>query len=97
MNQIVNKVPTELHYVERSFFLQEVKNQKLWQFQIGIEESVSIPIIRIIGFQQQDRENSQILKIDTFHRLPVTSAQCIVGNQKILDSAFLLHYDDDDY
>ena len=38
--------------------MQEVKNQKIWQFQIGVEEGINIPIFIKIGFQQQDRENS---------------------------------------
>ena len=67
--------------------MQEVKNQKMWQFHLGTEEVVSIPIFIIIGFQQQDRENSQSLNNDTLCRLPGTSAQCIIGNQKFPDSA----------
>ena len=96
MNQIVSNVPTELHYVERSVYMQEVKNRKLWQFHLGTEEGLNMPIFIIIGFQQQDRENSQILNIDTFCRLPVTSAQCNIGSEKNLDSAMLLIYDYDD-
>ena len=47
--------------------------------------------------QQEHRENSQNLDIDTLCRLPGTSAQCFIGNQNIPDSAILLIYDDDDY
>ena len=75
MNQIVKKIPTELNFKESSVFMQEVKNQKVLQFQIGIEENINIQIFIIIGFQQQDRENSLNLKNDTFIRLSVTSAQ----------------------
>ena len=35
MNQIVNKIPTELQYVERSVFMKEVNNQNLWNFEWG--------------------------------------------------------------
>ena len=77
--------------------MQEVENQKVWQFHLGTEEGVSIPIFIIFGFQQQDRENSQNLKNDTLCRLLVTSAQSIIGNQKLPDSAFFLNYDDDEY
>ena len=97
MDQIINKIPTDLHYVESSVFLQEVKNQKICQFQIGVEEGKNIPIFIIIGFQQQDRENSQNLNNDTFIRLPVTSAQCVIGSEKYPDSAILLNSDDDDF
>ena len=43
MDKVVKKVPTDLHYVERSVFMQEVKNQKIWQFLIGVEEGINIP------------------------------------------------------
>ena len=77
--------------------MQEVKNQKTWQFQIGVEEGIDIPIFIIFGFQKQERENSQNPNNDTFIRLPVTSAQYPIGSEKYPDSAFLLIYDDDDY
>ena len=32
-----------------------------------------------------------------FCRLPVVSAQCIIGTEKYPDAAILLNYDDDDY
>ena len=34
---------------------------------------------------------------DTFCRLPVVSAQCIIGTEKYPDTGVLLNYDDDDY
>ena len=95
--QILSKSPTELQYIERSFFIEEVKNQKVWNFQIGVQEGMSVPIWIIIGFQQKDRENDQNLDNDSFCRLPVTSDQCIIGTEKYPDSAILLNYNDDDY
>ena len=97
VNQIVKRVPTQLQYVERSVFMQKVKNQKVWHFQIGTQEGVNIPIFIIIGFQQQDRGNSQKFNSDTFCRLPVTSAQCNIGTETYPDSAILLNYVDDNY
>ena len=97
MKQIKNRVPTELHYIERSVIMHEVKSQKVWQFQIGTQESKNIPIFIKIGFQQEDRENSQNLKKDTFCILTVTSAQCIIGSEKYPDGTILLNYADDDY
>ena len=58
---------------------------------------MNVPIWIIIGFQQRDRRDSQILKIDCFCRLPVTSAQCIIGTEKYPDGGVLLNYDDDIY
>ena len=88
---------TELRYVERSVFMKEVNNQNLWIFGPGSQENMNVPICIIIGFQQQDRQDSQKLKNDTFCRLPVVSAQCIIGTEKCPDAGILLNYDDDDY
>ena len=96
-NQIVNRIPTELQYVERSVFMKEVNTQNLWNFELGTQEGINLPIWIIIGFQQHDRQNSQNENNDTFYRPPVTSAQCIIGTEKYPDSGILLNYDDDDY
>ena len=34
---------------------------------------------------------------DTFCRLPVVSAQCVIGTEKYPDAGILSNYDDDDY
>ena len=95
--QTLSKTPTELRYVERSVFMKEVNNQNLWNFELGSHENMNVPIWIIIGFQQRDRQDSQNLNNDTFCRLPVVSAQCIIGTEKYLDAGILLNYDDDDY
>ena len=86
-----------MRYVERSVFIKEVNNQNLWNFELGSHENMNVPIWIIIGFQQRDRQNSQNLNNDTFCRLPVVSAQCIIGTEKYPDAGILLSYDDDDY
>ena len=96
-NQIVNKMPTELNYIERSVFMKEVNTQNLWNFELGTQEGINLPIWIIIGFQQQGRQNSQNENNDTIYRPPVTSAQCIIGTEKYPDSRILLNYDDDNY
>ena len=96
-NQIVNKIPTELQYIERSVFMKEVNIQNIWNFELGTQEGIKVPIWIIIGFQQQDRQNSQNENNDTFYRPSVISAQCIIGTEKYLDSSILLNYNDDDY
>ena len=95
--QILNKTPTELRYVERSVFMKEVKYQNLWNFELGSQENMNVPIWIIIGFQQQDRQDIQDLKNDTFCRLPVVSAHCVIGTGKYPDAGILLNYADDDY
>ena len=93
----LNRTCTEHRYVERPVFMKEVNNQNLWKFELGSHENMNVPIWIIIGFQQRNREDSQNLNNDTFCRLPVVSAQCIIGTEKYPDAGILLHYDDDDY
>ena len=50
-----------------------------------------------LGFQQRDKQYSQNLNNDTFCRLPVTSAQGLIGTENYLDAGIILNYDDDDY
>ena len=87
-NQILNKIPTELQYIERSVFMKEVNTQNHWNFELGTQEGIKVPIWIIIEMQQQDRQNSQKENNDTFYRPPVTSAQCIIGTKKILTLVF---------
>ena len=94
---ILNKTPTELRYVERSVFMKEVKNQNLWNFELGSQESMNVPIWIIIRFQQRDKQDSQNLKNETFCRLPVVSSQCIIGTEKYPDAGILTNYEDDEY
>ena len=95
--QIVNKTPTELRYVERSVFMKQMNNQNVWSFELGSQENMNVPIWIIIEFQQQDRQDSQNLNNDTFCKLPVVSAQYIIGTEKYPAAGILLNYDDDDY
>ena len=60
-NQISGKTPTKLQYAERSVFMKEVKTQNFWTFELGTQEGNKIPIWIIVGFQQEDRQDSQIL------------------------------------
>ena len=94
--QFLSKTP-QLRYVERSVFIKEVNNQNRWNFELGSQGNMNVLIWIIIGFQQQDRQDSQNLNDDTFCRLPIVSAQCIIGTEKYPDTGILLNYDDDDY
>ena len=97
ISQIVNKKPTELTFVERSVFMQEVNTQNFWTFELGTQKRIHIHIWIIVGFQQSGRQHDQNLTTETFCRPPVTSAQSIIGTKKNPDSAILSKYNDDDY
>ena len=71
--------------------------QNFWTFELGTQEGINIPIWIFVAFQQNDRQNDQILNNDTFVRLPVISAQVVIGTERYPDSAILLNYDDDEY
>ena len=86
MTQIKKNSPTLLHYPERSVFMKEVNTQNLWNFELGTQEGINIPIWIFVAFQQSDRQNSQNLNNDTFYRPLVTSAQCIIRTEKYPDS-----------
>ena len=95
--QILNKTPTEIEYLERSVFMQDVNTQDLWTFELGTQEVINIAIWNFVVFQQNDRQHDQNLNNDTFIRLPVISAQVVIGTERYPDSRILLNYDDDDY
>ena len=44
MKQIIDKIPTELRYVERSVFMKEMNTENLWSFELGTQEGISVPI-----------------------------------------------------
>ena len=94
--QILKKTPTELRYVERFVFMEEVNNQNLGNFELRSQENMNVPIWIIIGFQQQGRKDSQNFNDDTFCRLHVVIAQCVIGTEKNPNAGILLNYDDDD-
>ena len=55
--RIFSKTPTKHRYVERSFFMKEVKNQNLWNSELGNHESMNNPGRINIGFQQRKRQS----------------------------------------
>ena len=90
--QIISKRPTQTQYPERSVFMKEVNTQNFWTSELGTQEGINIPTWIFVAFQQHD----QNLNNDTFVRLPVISAQVVIGTERYPDSAILLNYDDDD-
>ena len=77
--------------------MKEVNTQNCWTFELGTQEGINIPTWVFVAFQQNDRQHDQNLNNDTFIRLPVISAQVVIGTERYPDTAILLNYDDDDY
>ena len=86
--RIISKILKELRCIERPVFIKEVKNQNLWKFELGSERTTNAPKWIIIGFQQRNRDDSQMINEDKFFRLPVTSVQCLIGLKTILTPVF---------
>ena len=95
--EILNKTPTQIKYPEKSVFMKEVNTKNFWTFELGTQEGINIPTWIFVAFQQNDRQHDQNLNNDTFIRLPVISAQVVIGTERYPDSGILLIYDDDDY
>ena len=95
--QIINKTPTQIQNPERSVFMKEVNTQIFWTFELGTQEGINIPTWVFVAFQQNDRQHDQNLNNDTFVRLPVISAQVVIGTERYPDTAILINYNDDDY
>ena len=77
--------------------MKEVNTQIFWTFELGTQEGINIPKWVFVAFQQNDRQHDQNLNNDTFVRLPVISAQVVIGTEGYPDSATLINHDDDDY
>ena len=95
--QFLSKLPTGLRYVERSVFRKEINTQNIWNFELGTQEGINVPIWMIVTLQQSDTQYSQNINNDTFYRFPVLNVHCIIGVEKYPYSAIPLYYGDDIY
>ena len=64
---------------------------------MGTQKGINIPSWIFVAFQRNDRQHDQNLNNDTFGRLPVISAQVVIGTERYPDSGILLNYNDDNY
>ena len=48
--QILDNLPTEIRYPERSVFMKEVNTQNFWTFELGTQEGINIPICVFVVF-----------------------------------------------
>ena len=81
MNLIIKKTATELEDPERSVLMKEVNTQNFWSFELGTQEGINVPIWIYVVFQQNDRQHNQNLNNNFFVRLPVLSAQVVIGTE----------------
>ena len=96
MDQILNKDPTELHYLERVVFRKDVNTNNNWTFELGSSSEPS-RIFVIVGIQARNKIDSQTHNNAAFDKLPISNAVCKVGSEKYPDDGIECDYDRDKY
>ena len=96
MNQILDKDPTELYYIERVVFRKDVNTNNNWTFELG-NSGESTPSLIIVGFQARNKIDSQTHDNAIFDRLTVSNAVCKIGSEKYPDDGIECDYDRDKY
>ena len=96
LNQILDKDPTELYYIERTVFRKDVNTNNNWTFELG-NSGESTPTYVIVGFQARNKIDSQTHNNSTFDRLSVSNAVCKIGSEKYPDDGIECDYDRDKY
>ena len=76
--------------------MRQVNTKSLWNFELGTQEGINVPIWIFVGVQRMDRKDSQILNNDSFYRTSVTNAHVLIGTERYPDNSLLLKYDDDE-
>ena len=80
VDRILNKDPTELHYIEKVVFRKDVNTNNNWTFELD-SSSESTPIFVIVGFQARNKIDSQTPNKATFDRFPISNAVCKIGSE----------------
>ena len=96
MDQILDKDPTELYYIERVVFRKDVNTNNNWTFELG-NSGESTPTFIIVGFQARNKVDSQTHDNAIFDRLPISNAVCKIGSEKYPDDGIECDYDRDKY
>ena len=96
MDQILDKDPTELYYIERVVFRKDVNTNNNWTFELG-NSGESTPTFVIVAFQARSKIDSQTHDNAIFDRLPVSNAVCKIGSEKYPDDGIECDYGRDKY
>ena len=91
MDQILDKDPTELYYIERVVFRKDVNTNNNWTFELG-NSGESTPTFLIVGFQARNKIDSQTHDNAIFDRLPISNAVCKIGSEKYPDDGIECDY-----
>ena len=74
-----SEILAEMSLNQRSVTAWNVQQQGEWTSELGIDEGIDFPKIAWLRFQQSEGLNDQLRKNDSFYRLSVSLAQCIIG------------------
>ena len=96
MDQILDKDPTELYYIERVVFRKDVNTNNNWTFELS-NSGESTPTFVIVAFQARNKIDSQTHDNAIFDRLPISNAVCKIGSEKYPDDGKECDYDRDKY
>ena len=66
LGHIVSKAPTEKSFKKTSTYMKDVTTENNWIFELGVGDSIDIPIYVLVGFMRRDQFNQQIQNKDTF-------------------------------
>ena len=75
MDQILDKDPAELFYMERIVFRKDVNTNNKWTFEFGSSGESTTSFI-IVGFHARNKIDSQTHDNAIFDRLPISNAVC---------------------
>ena len=81
LNQILDKDPTELYYIERTVLRKDVNTNNIWTFELG-NSGDSTPTYVVVGFQARNKIDSQTHNNSKFDQLLVSNAVCKRGSEK---------------
>ena len=72
--------------------MRGITTEKYWTFELGVADSIDVPIYVKVGLMQRDQFNRQHQNIDTFCRPSVVDAQCIIGSENFSDAGRSCNY-----
>ena len=96
MDQLLNKDPTELNYMERIVFRKDVNTNNNWTSDLG-NSGESTPTFLIVGFQARNIIDSQTHDNAKFDRLPISNAVLKIGSEKYPVERIECDYDRGNY
>ena len=91
MDQILDKDPTEIYYMERIVIRKDVNTNNNWTFELG-SNGESTPSFIIVGFQARNKIDLQTHDNAIFDRLPISNAVCKIGSEKYPDDGIECGY-----